>query len=70
MLPGMSWAMNGTGNMDYELWLAHVSRLTARPEIYVMIEFLDKDEEYTQAQKNIRAIAQKIGVKIAGTQPA
>ena len=70
MLPGMSWAMNGTGNMDYELWLAHVSRLTARPEIYVMIEFLEKDEEYAQAQKNIRAIAQKIGVKIAGTQPA
>jgi sugar phosphate isomerase/epimerase len=70
MLPGMSWAMNGTGNMDYELWLAHVSRLTARPEIYVMIEFLNKDEEYTQAQKNIRAIAEKIGVTIHGKQPA
>jgi sugar phosphate isomerase/epimerase len=70
MLPGMSWAMNGTGNMDYELWLAQCSRLKAHPEVYVLVEFLDKDEEYTQAQKNIRAIAQKIGVKIAGTQPA
>jgi sugar phosphate isomerase/epimerase len=68
MLPGMSWAMNGTGNMDYELWLAHVSRLTARPEIYVMIEFLNKDEEYAQAQKNMRAIAEKIGVAIHGKQ--
>jgi hypothetical protein len=70
MLPGMSWAMNGTGNMDYELWLAHCSRLTAQQDIYVLVEFLDKDEEYLQAQKNIRAIAQKIGVKIAGAQPA
>ena len=70
MLPGMSWAMNGTGNMDYELWLAHVSRLTARPETYVLVEFLNKDEEYAQAQKNIRAIAEKIGVTIHGKQPA
>ena len=69
MLPGMSWAMNGTGNMDYELFLARVSRLT-RGGPYMLIEFLTQDPEYTQAQRNIRAIADKIGVKIYGQQPA
>ena len=70
MLPGMSWAMNGTGNMDYELFLARISRLRTRPEAYLLVEFLDKAEEYVQAQKNIRAIAEKIGVKIHGKQSA
>ncbi len=27
MLPGMSWAMKGTGNMDYEMIIAQLSRL-------------------------------------------
>ena len=69
MLPGMSWAMNGTGNMDYELWLANISRLKV-PEVYCLVEFLSAPEEYVQAQRNVRAIANKIGVKIHGTQPA
>jgi sugar phosphate isomerase/epimerase len=65
MLPGLDWAMNGTGNMDYELFLAHISRIKD-PIMYV--EFLSTPEEYQQAQRNIRAIASKIGVKIHGTQ--
>jgi sugar phosphate isomerase/epimerase len=65
MLPGLDWAMNGTGNMDYELFLAHISRIKD-PIMYV--EFLNSAEEYQQAQRNIRAIAAKIGVKIYGTQ--
>jgi sugar phosphate isomerase/epimerase len=69
MLPGMNWAMNGTGNMDYELWLSCISRLKV-PEVYCLIEFLSTDVEYQQAQRNVRAIANKIGVKIHGTQPA
>ena len=69
MLPGMSWAMNGTGNMDYELWLANISRLKV-PEVYCLIEFLSANDEYVQAQRNVRAIANKIGVKIHGAQPA
>jgi sugar phosphate isomerase/epimerase len=69
MLPGMSWAMNGTGNMDYELWLACISRLKV-PEVYGLIEFLSTDAEYAQAQRNVRSIASKLGVKIHGTQPA
>jgi hypothetical protein len=32
------------------------------------VEFLSTPEEYQQAQRNIRAIASKIGVKIYGTQ--
>jgi len=65
MLPGLDWAMNGTGNMDYEVFLAHISRIKD-PIVYV--EFLSSAEEYQQAQRNIRAIANKIGVKIYGTQ--
>jgi sugar phosphate isomerase/epimerase len=67
MLPGMDWAMNGTGNMDYEVFLAHISRM---PDPIMYVEFLRSTEEYQEAQRNIRAIADKIGVKIHGTQQA
>jgi sugar phosphate isomerase/epimerase len=67
MLPGINWAMNGTGNMDYEVFLSHISRMKD-PIMYV--EFLSSSEEYQQAQRNIRSIADKIGVKIHGTQQA
>jgi len=65
MLPGLNWAMNGTGNMDYEVFLAHISRM---PDPIMYVEFLSSAEEYQQAQRNIRAIAEKIGVRIHGTQ--
>ena len=67
MLPGLSWAMNGTGNMDYETFLVRVSRIK-NPKMYV--EFLRTPEEYQEAQRNIRAIAAKVGVKIYGEQKA
>jgi hypothetical protein len=66
MLPGINWAMNGTGNMDYEMFLVRLSRLKTNP--YVLVEFLTENEEYAQAQRNIRAIADKVGVKIVGAQ--
>lgn len=65
MLPGLDWAMNGTGNMDYETFLARVSRI---PNAKMYVEFLRSQEQYQEAQRNIRAIADKIGVKIYGTQ--
>ncbi len=70
MLAGLNWTMNGTGTMDYELFLARISRLTRTKTPYMLIEFLTENSEYTQAQRNVRAIANKIGVKIHGTQPA
>jgi sugar phosphate isomerase/epimerase len=66
MLAGLSWAMNGTGNMDYQVFLAHISRMKD-PIMYV--EFLRNAEDYQEAQRNIRSIAEGIGVKIYGTQP-
>jgi sugar phosphate isomerase/epimerase len=66
MLPGINWAMNGTGNMDYEMFLVRLSRLKTNP--YVLVEFLTENQEYDQAQRNIRAIAGKVGVRIVGTQ--
>ena len=30
----------------------------------VLVEFLTTEEEYAQAQRNIRAVAQKVGVKV------
>jgi sugar phosphate isomerase/epimerase len=65
MLPGLDWAMNGTGNMDYETFLVRVSRIK---DAKMYVEFLRSSEEYQQAQRNIRAIADKVGVKIYGTQ--
>jgi len=66
MLPGINWAMNGTGNMDYEMFLVRLSRLQTNP--YVLVEFLTENEEYAQAQRIIRSIAGKVGVKVIGTQ--
>jgi hypothetical protein len=65
MLPGINWAMNGTGCMDYETFLVRMSRLK-RPT-NALVEFLSTPEEYQQAQKNIRAVAGKVGVKIYGS---
>jgi hypothetical protein len=33
----------------------------------VLVEFLTENQEYAQAQRNIRAIADKVGVKVLGT---
>ena len=68
MLPGLNWAMNGTGCMDYETFLVRLSRL-GRP-MNVLVEFLSTTEEYAQAQRNIRAVAAKVGVKIMGSMSA
>ena len=68
MLPGINWAMNGIGNMDHETFLTRISRLK-RPT-NMLIELLTTNDGYQQAQRNIRAIAAKVGVKIYGTQPA
>jgi sugar phosphate isomerase/epimerase len=62
MLPGINWAMNGTGNMDYETFLVRLSRLKIPP--MMLVEFLTTNQEYQQAQLNIRAIAETVGVKI------
>ena len=59
--------ISGTGNMDYEMFLVRLSRLKTNP--YVLVEFLTENDEYAQAQRLIRAIAGKVGVKILGTQP-
>jgi sugar phosphate isomerase/epimerase len=69
MLAGLNWAVQGTGLVDYATMLARASRL-AGPEVYFLIEFLDQGEKYVQAQRNIRSIAEDIGVKIYGTQEA
>ena len=68
MIPGLNWAMNGTGAMDYEVFLTHLSRMK-RPR-NMLVEFLSTPEEYQEAQRNIRAIAKKVGVTIYGKQPA
>ena len=67
MMAGLNWAMNATGNMDYEVFLTHISRLK-KAHTNVLVEFLITEEEYQEAQRNIRAIAGKLGVKIYGTQ--
>ena len=68
MMPGLNWAMNCTGVMDYEVFLTHLSRMK-RPR-NMLVEFLSTPEEYQEAQRNIRAVAKKVGVTIYGTQSA
>ena len=69
MMAGLNWAMNATGSMDYEVFLTHISRLK-KDHVNILVEFLNAEEEYQQAQRNIRAIAANTRVKIHGTQPA
>ncbi len=63
MLPGLNWVVPGEGEMDYETYLTHLSRLKyPRP---LMLEFLSRDK-YPQAQAFVRETAKKVGVKIYG----
>ncbi len=68
MMAGLNWAMNGTGNMDYETFLVRISRI--KHPVNMLVEFLTGEDTYFQAQRNIRAVAKKIGVQILGTEPA
>jgi sugar phosphate isomerase/epimerase len=62
MLPGLSWAIPGEGEMDYEVYLTHLSRLKyTRP---LMLEFLRGEDQYKQAKEFVEKTAEKTGVKI------
>jgi hypothetical protein len=51
------------------VFLTHISRLK-KDHVNILVEFLSSEDEFQQAQRNIRAVAAKTGVKIHGTQPA
>ena len=61
MLPSLKWVVPGTGTMDYEVYLTHLSRLK-RPRP-LLLEFLPADQ-YPQAKKFIEDTAARVGVKI------
>ncbi|MDH4125955.1 MAG: sugar phosphate isomerase/epimerase [Gammaproteobacteria bacterium] len=68
MLPGLEWVIPGQGEMDYEVYLTHLSRLAyPRP---LMMEFLnrgsgyDGPDQYPQAKQFIEDTATRLGVKI------
>lgn len=61
MLPAFQWVIPGTGIMDYEVYLTHLSRLKSpRP---LLLEFLPT-EQYPQAKQFIEETAARVGVKI------
>ena len=61
MLPAFEWVVVGTGGMDYENYLCHLSRMKkTRP---LLLEFLPK-EKYPLAKKYVEETAKKLGVKI------
>ncbi len=61
MLPAFEWVVVGTGGMDYENYLCHLSRMD-RPMPF-LLEFLPK-EKYPEARKYITETAKKLGVTI------
>jgi sugar phosphate isomerase/epimerase len=67
MLPGLEWVIPGQGEMDYEVYLTHLSRLAyPRP---LMMEFLNRGkyegpDQYPVAKKFIEDTAARLGVKI------
>lgn len=64
MLPAFKWVIPGTGTMDYETYLVHLSRMK-NPRT-LMLEFLSEGQ-YPQAKQFIEETAARIGVKIYGT---
>lgn len=63
MLPAFEWVVVGTGTMDYEQYLARLSRLKATRALF--LEFLPTDK-YPEAKKYVLATAKKVGVTIYG----
>lgn len=63
MLPAFEWVVVGTGTMDYEQYLARLSRLKHTRALF--LEFLPADK-YPEAKKYVLATAAKVGVKIYG----
>jgi len=68
MLPGMEWVIPGQGEMDYEVYLTHLSRMEyTRP---LMMEFLNRGrgykgaDQYVQAKHFIEETAARLGVTI------
>ena len=67
MLPGMEWVVPGQGEMDYEVYLTHLSRLEApRP---LMMEFLNRGDyegpdQYPMGKQFIEETAERLGVTI------
>ena len=67
MLPGLEWVIPGQGEIDYEVYLTHLSRLAyPRP---LMMEFLNRGnyqgpDQYPQARQFIEETAARLGVKI------
>jgi sugar phosphate isomerase/epimerase len=67
MLPGLEWVVPGLGEMDYEVYLAHLSRMAyPRP---LMMEFLNRgdyqgEDQYPQAKRFIEDVAERLGVTI------
>ncbi len=63
MMPHITRAILGQGSMDYELYLAHLSRMK-KPRC-LLIEHL-QDDQYEPSKQYLLATAKKIGVKIYG----
>jgi len=67
MLPGLEWVIPGHGEIDYEVYLTHLSRLSSsRP---LMMEFLNRgdyqgEDQYPIGKKFIEDTAARLGVKI------
>jgi len=50
----------GTGGLDYKVFLTELSKLKNVP---MMLEHLEKKEDYTKAAANVRSIAKSTGIK-------
>lgn len=52
----------GLGELDYEVYLSCLSKLDDR--VCLMLEHMTEEEDYIQATKYIKGLAQKLGIKI------
>ncbi len=54
-------AIAGTGNLDYGVFLTELSKF---PDTPLMLEHLEKAEEYEQAAAYIRGVAKRLGIEV------
>ncbi len=57
----LSECLPGKGNLDYQVFLREVNKLEG--DVPIMMEHLQTEDEYDQAEKYIRSVADKQGIK-------
>ncbi len=66
MLPTLTWVILGEGEIDYGTYLKRLSQM--EHERAFLLEFMNSKDDYVIVQRNLRELANKVGVTVLGEQ--